>query len=155
MTRQTRCIDCRAEGVQTSRAALKPGPRCEEHHRARKRATSLAAHGKRIKETFGINSEIYWAIYEFQNGKCFGCQRATGRRKRLAVDHDHSCTAGHQPNMGCALCVRALLCGPCNETIGRLDVAALQRLITVLIEKPAQRVIRAMMVLEDEGEYTP
>lgn len=144
MTRQTRCIDCNAEGRQTSRAALKPGPRCEEHHRTRKRAISLAAHAKRIEKNFSISSEIYWAIYEFQGGKCFGCQRATGKTKRLAVDHDHSCTAGHEPNVGCIECIRALLCGYCNEVIGRLDVQALQRLIVVLVEKPAQRVIQAM-----------
>lgn len=29
--RQTRCIDCNAIGRKTSRAALKPGPRCETH----------------------------------------------------------------------------------------------------------------------------
>lgn len=148
MTRQTRCIDCNANGIETSRAALKPGPRCEEHWRDRKKNVALAAHARRLEKNFEISAEIYWAIYEYQGGRCFGCGRATGKTKRLAVDHDHSCTAGHDPKSGCPLCIRALLCGPCNETLGRLDVAALQRLITVLTDPPAQKVIRVMMVME-------
>jgi Recombination endonuclease VII len=144
MTRQTRCVDCNRMGRSTPRAALRPGPRCEEHHRENKRTKSLAAHAKRIEECFAIDAEIYWAIYEYQGGRCYICRRATGKRKRLAVDHDHDCDAGHDPKNGCHKCVRALLCGPCNKMIGYLDEDALLRAVKVLRDKPAQTVVQAV-----------
>ncbi len=33
---------------------------------------------------------MYWALYEFQGGKCYVCQVATGKKRRLAVDHEHN-----------------------------------------------------------------
>jgi hypothetical protein len=153
---QTRCIDCNALGRQTPRAALKPGPRCEEHHRERKRAVSKAAHGKRIEQEFDITEDIYDAIKQAQGGVCFGCGRAKGKRRRLAIDHDHhkdGCE--HPPEMGCRNCIRALLCTYCNEVLGRLDADALRRLITVLEDPPAQRILRKIFALEDEGEFSP
>jgi hypothetical protein len=99
-------------------------------------------HAKRIEEGFGISSEVYWAIYAAQNGRCYICEHATGKRKRLAVDHEHNKPGcDHDPKVGCPQCIRALLCGPCNKTIGRLDAAALSRAIEVLISAPAQRII--------------
>jgi hypothetical protein len=74
---------------------------------------------------------------------CFICQRATGKTKRLAVDHDHDCDAGHDRNMGCPKCIRALLCGPCNRLVGFLDAEALARAIEVLTNPPAQRFLLA------------
>lgn len=140
--RQTRCVDCNAEGRQTPRAAPKPGPRCLEHWRQRKRVVSANAHALRIEAAFEITAQEYRAIYESQGGRCYMCRRATGKRKRLAVDHDHDCDAGHDPKVGCRRCIRALLCGPCNkDVLGRLDEAALRRAIKVLKDKPAQQVL--------------
>jgi hypothetical protein len=140
--RQTRCVDCNEMGRVTPRSALHPGPRCDEHHRARKRKVSKAAHGKRIETEFGIDSATYDLLYKSQGGVCFGCGKAKGLKRRLAVDHDHACTAGHDPKQGCPLCIRALLCTYCNEILGRLDAAALQRLITVLTDPPAQKILK-------------
>jgi hypothetical protein len=69
---------------------------------------------------------------------CYGCGRAKGKTKRLAVDHDHRCDAGHPPEFGCPKCIRALLCTYCNEVMGRLDADALRRLIEVHENPPAQ-----------------
>lgn len=144
--RQTRCIDCIAMGRITSRAAIhgsREGPRCEEHWRAEKRKRGLDTHAKRIELEFGITSAEYWAIYQAQGGRCAGCQRATGARKRLAVDHEHNkpgCT--HHPKVGCRKCIRALVCGPCNQMLGRYDVAALERLANILKNAPAQEILR-------------
>lgn len=142
--RQTRCVDCNAEGIVTPRPALKPGPRCEAHHYARKRVVSKRAHGKRIEGNFGIDGETYDLLYESQGGVCYGCGRAKGLKRRLCVDHDHECPAGHDPKMGCPLCIRALLCAYCNEVLGRLDADALGRLIVVLNDPPAQKVLREL-----------
>lgn len=146
--RQTRCIDCRSMGRETSRAALKPGPRCEEHHRERKRTVSKAAHGRRLETNFGIDSATYDYLYEAQGGLCYGCRKAKGIRRRLAVDHYHGCDAGHAPEVGCPKCIRALLCAYCNEILGRLDDEALARLIEVLKDPPAQRILGRLRGIE-------
>lgn len=137
-----RCKDCVAEGVATIRPTPFPGPRCSTHHRLFTAARKARAHERRTKATFGITGEQYWAIYQAQGGRCYICQWARGATKRLAVDHDHKKCSDHLPEQGCPRCVRALLCGPCNQTIGRLGVEALQRAITVLTDPPAQDVLR-------------
>jgi len=142
------CKDCKAEGVTTVRKPAldthgnpRPGGRCVTHWRATKKARSVAAHGQRVEKNFGITAEQYWTLYAMQGGRCFGCRRATGATKRLAVDHDHELAKqhGHPIEQGCIRCCRALLCGPCNAIIGRLGVEALCRLIQVLTDPPARK----------------
>jgi len=143
--RQTRCVDCNAVGRVTPRPALNPGPRCDECWREEKKRRSKVAHGKRIEKHFDIDSLIYDALYLAQGGRCFVCGRATGKARRLAVDHDHNCQEGHDPKMGCRKCIRCLACGPCNkDVLGRLDVDALRRAIIVLTDPPARVVIEAI-----------
>ena len=122
------CKDCWAEHVVDLdfapstpmprwRPAPHPGPRCVTHHRHVTAARQLAAHGRKVESGFGIPADLYWALYEYQGGHCaiFGC-RATGKTRRLAVDHDHKCCPGRT---SCGKCVRGLLCGPHNEMFGR------------------------------------
>ncbi len=118
------CKDCEAGRV---RPAPYPGPRCATHHRAVVKARQIAAHGRAVEIGYGISEAEYWALYRAQDGLCAVCRRATGASKRLAVDHDHGCGEGHDPKRGCRRCVRGLLCGPCNQMIGRLGDAALRR----------------------------
>lgn len=145
MPRQTRCIDCNAEGRQTPRSAYNPGPRCDEHWREEKRRKSKAVHANMVENTYGITGEQYWAIYEAQGGRCAVCQWSSGKRKRLAVDHDHNapcCGTQHPKEQGCSKCVRALVCGPCNkDVLGRLGIEGLENAIKVLKDKPAQKVL--------------
>lgn len=139
------CIDCAAEGIKRSRSAPYGGPRtprCATHWKALVRQRKSNAHSRRIEKGFGITSDQYWKIYEAQGGTCAICQRATGKAKRLAVDHEHhreGCE--HPPEQGCPKCVRALLCSPCNVAIGRLGIAALYRAIEVLVNPPARKVL--------------
>ena len=119
---------------------------------------SKVNHGKRIAKAFGIDRETYDYLYERQKsylatlfnwkgvrlrGACYGCGKATGKTKALAVDHDHECAlkngTDHGPEVGCLQCIRALLCGQCNTILGRYDAGALGRLIEVLEDPPAQR----------------
>lgn len=88
--------------------------------RKKAREAKEKAHARHVLATYGITSEEYWATFSYQAGKCAICCKATGRTKRLAVDHDHKCRAGHDPKKGCRECVRGLLCGPCNRFLGRL-----------------------------------
>lgn len=136
---QRRCKDCIAEGVTTNRSAPHPGPRCVTHHRAKRKADRLRAHARRTEATYGISGEEYWELYEAQGGRCVICQKATGATKRLAVDHDHSMCDDHPPEKGCPKCIRGILCGPCNQLIGRYDNAALRRAIDYVDNPPAQR----------------
>lgn len=84
-------------------------------------------------QVYGITGEEYWAVYRYQLGRCFICERATGTRKRLSVDHCHETGV-----------VRGLLCQRCNrDVLGHLrdDVAAFERVIDYLQEPPAVRVL--------------
>jgi hypothetical protein len=139
------CKDCIAEGVTRPRPTPHGGPLsplCVTHHRARRRRQRDRSHELRTQATYGISAEDYWAIYEAQGRRCYICQRATGATKKLAVDHDHGREGcDHPPDTGCRQCVRALLCGPCNQMIGRFGPAALYRAIDVMTKLPAQAVL--------------
>lgn len=143
-----RCVDCVTEGVTTDRkmatdrdGRLRPGPRCITHWRTRRKQVKHNAHAKRVEGKYRISAEVYWTLYALQGGRCFGCEVATGRTKRLAVDHDHELakTHDHPVDEGCIDCIRCLLCGQCNQIIGRLGIEALCRLIQVLTDPPARR----------------
>lgn len=130
------------DGVVTRRPSPFPGPRCTTHHRAFRKSRKERAHAARVEDDFGISGETYWAIYEAQGRVCAICQRATGAARRLAVDHDHSCRAGHPPDQGCPRCVRGLLCSVCNyQLLGRLDREGLRRALEYLDDPPARRVL--------------
>lgn len=92
----------------------------------------------RWRQVYGISADEYWAIYEYQNKRCYICERATGARKRLSVDHCHDTGI-----------VRGLLCQRCNRDIlGHLrdDIAAFERAIEYLVEPPALHVIGSRIV---------
>lgn len=133
MAESKKCKTCIAEGVETKRPAPHPGPRCSTHHREVLAARKAAAHEKRIVETYGVTAEEYQAIYELQGGKCAICQRATGAKKKLSIDHDHD--TGFS---------RGLLCLPCNRNVlghARDDIEFFERAIEYLKNPPAQQVI--------------
>lgn len=137
------CKDCTAEGVTTARPAPHPGPRCVTHHRAVTKARKAAAHGRRIVTTYGITPEEYAALLALQGGACAICTRATGATRRLSVDHDHAQARadGHAAETGCRVCVRGLLCRPCNDALGhfRDSPEAGIRLALYLTYPPARR----------------
>lgn len=142
------CKDCVAEhGTQANhRPAPYPGPRCSTHWRATKKKRSAAAKSKRVEKVYGITEEEYQALYEAQGGRCAICQRATGKTKRLAVDHDHfhcSVCAGPQ-TCGAPEAIRCLACGPCNQQLGRWGLASLARAANVLVRPAAPGIIRAI-----------
>lgn len=121
------CKDCGS----TSRALPHPGPRCATCWRAVKVARKDAAFDRYLRRTYNITAADYWAMYERQGKACAWCQRANGRTKRLAVDHDHACCPGPR---SCGACVRGLLCGPCNQHVGYVgdSPAAMARMVGYL-----------------------
>ena len=131
--RRKSCLDCVEEGITTSRKAPHPGPRCATHHRARRANRRSTTQEQRWISVYGITGDEYWRIYRYQLGVCAICQRATGARKRLSVDHCHKTGI-----------VRGLLCSTCNSRVlGHLrdDISAFERAIDYLQEPPATRVI--------------
>lgn len=129
------------------RSAPHPGPRCTTHNRIKDLADSIRSHARRVVKFYGITSEFYWALYEFQGGKCYICERAYGKSKRLAVDHNHICVGEHPPDKACELCVRGLLCTTCNRKIvGHLrdDPEAFRRGAEYLENPPAQRLMQSL-----------
>ena len=91
---------------------------------------SDAAHEAYVVRTYKITIGMYRLLLEFQGGRCWGCRRATGRIKRLAVDHNHR--TGE---------VRMLLCSTCNNIVGhfRDNPEALIRLGLALIDPPSRQ----------------
>lgn len=106
------------------------------------KARREAARDKRIEQTYGLTAAEYDALLAFQGGTCAICQRATGKVRRLAVDHDHTCCNGPT---SCGLCVRGLLCKPCNRMLGHLrdSPEAARRAADYLTWPPARDVLRS------------
>lgn len=133
------CKDCEPS---SKRSAPYPGPRCHTHHREKLKAQQRRSRARHVEQTYGITEEQYQELYEAQDRRCYLCQRAKGTgRKRLAVDHDHSCCP--EPPT-CGRCVRGLLCKTCNRMIGHLrdNPEAFERGAEYLRNPPANRVLR-------------
>ncbi len=84
---------------------------------------------------------MYQTLYSYQGGTCAVCRRATGKSKKLSVDHDHACCDGP---VSCGKCCRGLLCGICNKMLGaaRDSVDFFQRAIDYLEHPPYQEMRR-------------
>ncbi len=135
------CLDCLEAGITTVRKpATGPGTvyrkRCHTHHQAARKRAKAVARDTRLGSVYGISGEDYEALYKAQGGRCYICRRATGRRKRLAVDHNHR--TGE---------VRGLLCGPCNKNVvGHLreNPAAFRRAIRYVLDPPARAILNPL-----------
>jgi hypothetical protein len=67
---------------------------------------------------FGITLEKYEQLLADQGGGCAVCGKSEeANRRRLAVDHDHTCCPGQ---VTCGLCLRGLLCSSCNLHFGAI-----------------------------------
>lgn len=106
------CKDC---GSSTKKLNH-PGPRCLGCWRVEKLKRKRRQLDAYYRKTYSLSLEDYEALYDYQGGKCWVCHWATGRTKRLAVDHNHSC-CDNTPT--CGECTRGLVCSPCNQTFGR------------------------------------
>lgn len=116
--------------MKRPRPAPHPGPRCTTHHRLVVRARAERSHDLTVQKTYGLGPGQYRQLLVAQGGKCWICQRANGKTKRLAVDHDHA--SGK---------VRGILCGPCNQLLGHVrdDPETLLRAARYLIDPPADQ----------------
>jgi hypothetical protein len=93
---------------------------------------STKAHRARVAKVYGIQPDDYDRLYVAQEGRCAICRRATGKTRRLAVDHDHATGK-----------VRGLLCRVCNSMLGhaRDDIEFFVRAVHYLTFPPAESVL--------------
>lgn len=72
---------------------------------------------RRLYRDYGITLEEYHTRLSGQGGKCANprCENDT----KLCVDHDHSCCP--ERHHTCGKCVRGILCGSCNRTLGHAN----------------------------------
>jgi len=113
----------------------KSGGRCATHWRVEKKRRSAANHERYVGKTYGLTAGEYAQLVAFQGGRCPMCQRATGKTRRLSVDHDHDCCPGP---VSCGQCVRGAICRPCNDLLGhaRDSVEFFERCIMYLKAPP-------------------
>jgi hypothetical protein len=115
------------------------GGRCATHWRAEKARRKAASHEKRVQKVYGLAPGDYDRLYAAQGGKCAICRRATGARKKLAVDHDHATGL-----------VRMLACGPCNKIIGHFrDDPNLLRTAAWVLENPPAGYLNIQAIHEE------
>jgi recombination endonuclease VII len=128
-TQRKPCADCgKPLSVQRINKRKRKCYACE---RAALRDRQDKAHDAYVVKTYGLQPGDYQRLYDAQGGRCYICQRATGRTRRLAVDHDHATGL-----------VRGLLCKPCNRMLGhaRDDYYFFARAQEYLTFSPAQEV---------------
>ena len=77
----------------------------------------LVGHSSNLKR-FGLTVENYIDLEKSQNGVCKICKLPEENRKRLCVDHDHSCCSDAS---SCGRCVRGLICFRCNTALGMVN----------------------------------
>ena len=148
--REHECVDCKALpefGPAAGAGPFRPpsprpaphgGPRsrrCTTHHRAHRKGQSARRADARVVRVYGLAPGEYEQLLAFQGGTCAipSC-RASGKRKRLAVDHDH---VTGEP--------RGLLCGPHNyELLGKY-AGDLQAGLDYLASPPAARMRAARL----------
>lgn len=134
------CVDCLAlpeiERPKTSRPihpdSTPRRPRCATHLRGAKRAQRVARAEKRSQKVYGLAPGQYDLLLAAQDGRCAICRIATGKARRLSVDHDHA--TGE---------VRGLLCTNCNRTVLGHDGEILRRALAYLADPPARALERA------------
>lgn len=125
-------------GVSATRpATVRKRRTSDEVAKAKRR--SEATHARHILATYGITADEYLAIYEYQGGRCALCRRATGKTRRLAVDHCHA--TGR---------VRGLCCKFCNRLLGfARDSAEFFRRCAAYLESPPAFAVIGERVVPD------
>ena len=120
--RGAQCKECVAAYSREYYAANseKIKARTGEYQKRNRERTSAMKYRRRLLTQFGITPDEYEAMLERQGRMCGnpGCENTVDDfNHRFHVDHDHSCCPSTPT---CGDCTRAILCPPCNKSLGLL-----------------------------------
>ena len=106
----------------------------EEKNKDKKEGENIPAYWRRG----GVREYDLLALYMWQGGKCYICEReikffvrGRGNDGYVCLDHDHNCCP---KKSRCPKCIRSLLCHKCNTGLGYFkdDIELLKRAIELL-----------------------
>lgn len=102
--------------------------------------TTTDAYLRSLKAKYGLASDEYRALYFAQGGACYVCRKATGKARRLGVDHDH--LSGEVRGLVCTGSLNAMTC---NRLIAIYGRDALMRGAAMLSDPPPARQLLTLM----------
>ena len=89
-----------------------------------------------VFRTYGVTPTEYRALYYAQGGRCYVCRKASGRTRRLGVDHNH--LTGEVRGLVCTGSLNAMTC---NRLIAIYGHGMLMRAAAMLSEPPPARAV--------------
>ena len=99
-----------------------------------------------ILRKYGVTEAEYRAMYRAQGGRCYVCRKASGKSRRLGIDHNH--LTGEVRGLVCTGSLNAMTC---NRLIAIYSRAALLRAAAMLTDPPPARAVLTAM---RSGEQT-
>jgi Recombination endonuclease VII len=93
-----------------------------------------------VLRKYGLTEAEYRALYRAQGGRCYVCRVATGKSRRLGVDHNH--LTGEVRGL---VCTGSLSAMTCNRLIAIFTRAALIRAAEMLSDPPPARLVLECM----------
>lgn len=129
--RRKRCAPCQDKYWKPAKNCRE----CDEPRRAGNELCSTCQTWGPQARRYGLTARQLKSMYDKQENRCAICDRTQEKRK-LSVDHDHSCCSGET---SCGKCVRALICNPCNVALGMMkdNAATLRRAADYLENFPS------------------
>lgn len=103
---------------------------------------------KHIEATYGCTEMQYRVLYRAQGGRCYVCRKATGKARRLGVDHDH--LTGEIRGL---VCTGSLTANTCNRLIAIYNREQLLRAAAMLSDPPPARAV--LHALRDTPDDVP
>lgn len=104
--------------------------------------TTTAQYLAGLQRKYGLSADEYRALYYAQGGKCYVCRKASGKARRLGVDHDH--VTGEVRGLVCTGSINAMTC---NRLIAIYGREQLLRAAAMLSDPPPARAVLQKMRL--------
>ena len=98
--------------------------------------TTTAQYLKHVERAYGLSANEYRALVYAQGGRCYVCRKATGKARRLGVDHDH--ITGEVRGLVCTGSINAMTC---NRLIAIYGREQLLRAAAMLSDPPPARAV--------------
>lgn len=93
-----------------------------------------------LQRKYGLAPDEYRALFYAQGGKCYVCRSASGKARRLGVDHDHL-----TGEIGGLVCTGSINAMTCNRLIAIYNRDQLLRAVAMLTDPPPARAVLTEM----------